>query len=78
MPLNPLHRLPNGEWVDLLDVSMISPAAAREVYPDRVVVVAKTAHFTFKFASFSDASSYADQLAAFVNEARSKCDAARG
>lgn len=75
MPRDPLHRLPNGEWIDLLDISMISPAAAREFYPDVVIIVTKTARFTFSFASFSDASGYSDQLAALVNEARSKCDA---
>lgn len=73
MPNNePLHRLPNGEWISLELITTIVPQQAAD--HARVVVVCGGAHHTLEFASFGNAQAYADELAALVNAVRREAD----
>jgi hypothetical protein len=74
--MNPLHRLPNGAWIDLVAVSGVSPhdadATAGPEYarPPHVILVRDKGYVIVPFDSFDAAQRYADELAGLVNEAR--------
>jgi hypothetical protein len=71
----PLHKLPNGAWIDLASVQLVFPRAAASVasisLPCAVCVVAGLQHIELPFETFGAATAYADSLAALVNAARS-------
>lgn len=68
-----LHRLPNGEWIRLADVTAITPH--EKVYEDhdrnQVIVSYGAVISQLPFDTFVAAQAYADELAALVNEAKS-------
>lgn len=74
--MSPLHRLPDGTWIILTKVSLINPLEACKVsgglVPPHVVVGHDGTHLSLWFDDYSAAQSYADELAALVNAARSK------
>lgn len=75
----PLHRLPNGEWIDLLVVNFVSAHRRRSDEPqsvDRVIIMFNSdMSLMVSFADFTSAQSYADELAALVNAARQRANA---
>ena len=67
-----LHRLPNGAWIRLADVTHVIPRAAdtiRSVGP-RLTIIAGATHIELPFDSFDAACEYADTLAGLANGAR--------
>lgn len=74
--MNPLHRLPNGKWIQLDDIYQISPVpAVLNGEANSVTVLTASAYVTLHFAGFSEAQFYADELAALVNAARQRANA---
>lgn len=75
----PLHRLPNGSWIDLLHVTAVQPIKghAPSNTDDRVAIRCGDLGATLWFTSFAAAQDYADSLAALVNEAREKANLRR-
>lgn len=73
----PLHRLPNGEWIDLTLVTRITTLPVAEPYrPTPVVTVFlnENNYIPLSFTDLPNAQTHADELAALVNEARKSTD----
>lgn len=71
-PMKPLHRLPNGTWIDLASVGRISPYVT--LCEECTVVIEQydgRCQYNVPFASLEDAVKFADDLADIVNAARS-------
>jgi len=74
--MDPLYRLPTGEWIELDQIHRISPLEGYDdgVVPHRVEILEREM-LTVPFDSFSAAQAYADELAKLVNEARARAGA---
>ncbi len=71
----PLHRLPNGDWIELCSVSGIAPADAYSSYPTPSVrVVCGNEHHVIPFDTFGEAVVFADRLGVQVNEVKIRID----
>lgn len=64
--MNPLHRLPNGEWTDLTEIRHIKTDSSEGF----CVMVLGVTMVTLGFEGRAEAHAYADELAALVNAAR--------
>ncbi len=65
-----LHKLPNGEWIRLSDVTAITPHEQLYVHHDRnqVIVLRGSLVTNLPFETFADAQAFADRLADAVNQ----------
>lgn len=72
--MSPLHKLPNGAWIDLTLITVIRPyeglVIGSNAYSPGIAVMWGSSCISLSFSSLSDAESYADELAALVNKAR--------
>ena len=69
----PLYRLPNGDWIELLRVFAIRPREQDKIYPiigPRVDILTSACHSTVQFDTLEAARAWADEFAALVNKAR--------
>ena len=69
----PLYRLPNGDWIELLRVFAISPREQDKGYPilgPRVDILTSGCQLTVRFDTFEAARAWADEFAELVNKAR--------
>jgi hypothetical protein len=66
--MQPLHKLPNGTWIDLANVREISPYNAIGHDTAYCAITCGSVFYSLPFASLSDAKAYADSLAGLVNE----------
>jgi len=62
-----LHRLPNGAWIRLADVRVISPHQFQEKAEVAINLVGGPT-LSAVFETLDEAVTYADELAALVNE----------
>lgn len=71
--MKPLHRLPNGTWIDLASVGRISPYATHNKWSATVTIEQHDGLYLsdVQFARLEDAVKFADDLADIVNATRS-------
>jgi len=62
-----LHRLPNGTWIRLVDVKVISPYESLEK-AEVTITLEDSDDINLRFETLDDAMRYADELAALTNE----------
>lgn len=62
-----LHRMPNGVWINPLDITRIH--VFDDQYSNRcgVTVIYDSKHDIFRFDNLTDAQNYADKLGALAN-----------
>lgn len=69
----PLHRAPDGTWIDLGEVVSLQPhSSSSSDWPGRVRVWMHRHVVDLWFTSYDNAERYADELAALVNAERTK------
>mgnify|MGYP003386741300 CR=1 FL=1 len=69
----PLYRVPNGDWIDLVSVFGIVTEDQSKDFPNikpRVNVSSSTCRSTVQFDTLEAARSWADEFAGLVNKAR--------